>query len=147
VHTEHLQNVRIGWIAAGWLVAVAVTSLVALALAALGPLRPPELADGAEAAMGGWVLFTVVAGFFAGGLFLGFRSIDAPILHGIGMGLASLVAWFLLNLLAGLAGGVGWQALTPTVAAAVLLVQLGAAVAGAWTGHRLALRGQVPEVG
>jgi hypothetical protein len=147
VHTEHLNNVRVGWVVTGWVVAVAVASLTALVLVALGVLAEPAPEEvGGAGGEGAWVLLAVVAGFLAGGLFLGFRSIDAPILHGLGMGVVSLVAWLVLNLAAALLfGGAGWPALTPTWSAAVLLLQLAAAVAGAWIGHRLALRGTVPE--
>ncbi len=61
------------------------------------------------------------------------------------MGIASLVAWLVLNVVArGTSPGVEWEALTPTLAAFVLLAQMAFAVAGAWTGYRMALRGQ-PE--
>lgn len=144
MHTEHLQNVHAGWVVAGWLVAFATTSLAFLALAGLGLMGA---AGGAETA---WEVLAVAAGFFIGGLFAGFRSIDAPILHGIGIGLTTLVAWFLLNVLVPLfLPQADWQALTPAVAAGLLLVQLVAAVGGAWTGHRIAIRGgpEPPEIG
>jgi hypothetical protein len=87
----------------------------------------------------------MAVGFFAGGFFAGFRSMHAPILHGVALGLVSLVAWVLLNLIArGASPGFEWEALTPTAAGAILLAQMAAGVAGAWTGYRLALRGQ-PE--
>ncbi len=135
MHTEHLQNVHPLWVAAGWLVAVATTSLIALVLVALELISPAPDA----AAAGG--LAAVALGFWIGGFFTGFRSLRAPILHGIMIGLASIVAWFLVNLLAFVFPTLGWEALSPLLTAALLLVQMTAAVAGAWVGHRIALRG------
>src|SRR5690606_1834749 len=138
MHTEHLQNVRAVWVAAGWLVAAAVTSLVLIVLAGLGLTG----ADPATDAL--WALVSIVVGFWLGGFITGFRAIDAPILHGIAMGLASLIAWFLVNLIIDLLLDLApWSALTPTTTAALLLVQMMAAVAGTWVGHRVALRGGV----
>lgn len=135
MHTEHLANVHPGWVAAGWLVSAGAASLVALALAAVGLTGP----DPASQSLGG--LAAVALGFWLGGLFTGFRTLRAPILHGIMIGLASIAAWFLLNLLTIPFPGLRWEALTPALASALLLVQMTAAVAGAWVGHRIALRG------
>ncbi|HEX7118355.1 MAG TPA: hypothetical protein VF212_06180 [Longimicrobiales bacterium] len=134
MHTEHLQNVHPLWVAAGWLVAIATTSLVALALAALGLIGPAT--DPGAIGIG-----AVALGFWIGGLFTGFRSLRAPILHGITIGLTSIVGWFVLNLLVFVFPSLRWEALTPLLTAALLLVQMAAAVAGAWVGHRIALRG------
>jgi hypothetical protein len=134
VHSEHLQNVRLFWVALGWVIAAGATSLVFLALVSFGLARAEE--GGGFAA-----LATVALGFWSGGLFTGFWARSAPILHGILIGVASLVVWFLLNLLIGLSfGSTGWTALTPTLTAALLLVQILAAIAGAWMGYALALR-------
>lgn len=138
MHTEHLENVHPGWVAAGWLVAAAVTSLIFLVLVSLGLLGG---ADSTTESL--WAVVAVALGFWVGGFFIGTRSIDAPILHGIAIGLASLVVWFLLNLLINLAlRPPGWSALTPTLTAALLLEQVVVAVAGAWVGHRIAMRGE-----
>lgn len=137
MHTEHLQNVRLSLVAVGWLIAVAVGSLVALLVAAA--------ADAPSDAAGTGALLAVAVGFFAGGFFAGFRALHAPILHGVAMGIASLVAWVVLNVIALLTTPhAGWEALTPALAAVVLLSQMAFAVAGAWTGYRVALRDQ-PE--
>ena len=135
MRTEHLSNVHVGWVTAGWLIAAAVTSLVILAPASVGAVPP----DGALAA--GWTVLAVVLGFYVGGMFTGFRSMDAPILHGIAIGIFSLVAWLVLNLVATGISRAPWQTLTPPGAAAALLLQMVAAVAGAWTGHRIAEHG------
>lgn len=141
MHTEHLQNVRAGLLMAGWLIAAAVTSLLFLALASLGVLDPED----AESAMAAsWTLAIVAAGFFAGGFYAGFRALHAPILHGIGIGIASLVAWLAVNVLALLFDRTGWQGLPPLLTATLLLEQMLFAVLGAWAGYRLALRDQ-PE--
>lgn len=135
-HTEHLQNLRVNWVITGWLVAVAVTSLLILSLAGMGLLG----VDAATDAL--WAVVTVAIGFWVGGLFIGFRAVEAPILHGVGMGLASLVAWFLVNVFLNMPfGEPRWQGLDPALTAAILLEQIVAAVAGAWVGHRIALRG------
>lgn len=137
MHTEHLQNVRFTRVLAGWLVAVAVTSLVTLALIGLGFLAD---ATGAGTL---WSLLAVLVGFWAGGFFAGFRAIEAPILHGIGIGLSSLVAWAAVNVITSLVlPGFDWQRLTPTLAVALLLVQLAAAVIGALIGYNVALSGK-----
>src|SRR5687768_10722757 len=95
MHTEHLQNVKPTRVVAAWLVAAAVTSLVALALVSSGVMSEETTASNTW-----WSIAAVAVGFFAGGLFAGFRAIEAPILHAFGIGLTSLVAWFLLNALA-----------------------------------------------
>ncbi len=135
MRTEHLQNVHLGWVTAGWLIAAAVTSLVVIALAGVGIVAP----EGSMSAAGS--ILAVVVGFYVGGMFTGFRSIDAPILHGIAIGIYTLAAWLVLNLVASLVAGAPWQRLTPTAAAAGLLLQMAAAVAGAWTAHVIELRG------
>jgi hypothetical protein len=138
MHTEHLQNVGAGRVMAGWLVAAAVASLAALALLAAGLLH-----EETTPANTWWSLVAVGVGFFAGGFFAGFRAIQAPILHAIGIGLTSLLVWFLLNALATLLSRQwGWPQLTPEFAVAVLFLQLAAAVVGALLGYNLALRGR-----
>jgi hypothetical protein len=59
------------------------------------------------------------------------------------MGLMSLVAWAGLNAVASLLfPGVVWEALTPGLAVALLLIQIVAAVLGALMGYNLATRGK-----
>ena len=141
MYTEHLQNVRAGWVFAGWAVAAAVSSLLYLALFSFGLIGQDAVTEVL------WVAVVVAIGFWAGGFFIGTRAIDAPILHGIGIGLVSVLAWFVLNLIVGLAfGRMAWAGLTATVAAALLLEQLAAAAAGAWVGRRYALRGGTEPV-
>lgn len=140
MHTEHLGNVHPMWIASGWLVAVAVTSLIALVLVSLG-LPGAAAADTQSEVV--WALVALALGFFVGGFSIGYRAIDAPILHGVGIGIASLVAWFPVNVLIDLVFDIGpWEPLTPAVTVTLLLVQMTAAVGGTWLGHRLAETGR-----
>jgi phosphate starvation-inducible membrane PsiE len=141
MHTEHLQNVRLSNVLMGWLVAVASGALVLLLLAATGftgdDSRGAVLAD----------IIVVAVGFGLGGFVAGFRALHAPVLHGIAIGLTSLVAWFCLNLIEALAfpaSASGWTSLQPVVAAGLLVEQITFAVAGAWIGYRGALQDQ-PE--
>lgn len=134
MQTEHLQNVRPSWVAFGWFAAAAVSGLGLVGLSSLGVLHP------ASGAGNGWALLAVLVGFFCGGWLVGWRTGEAPVLHGVGIGLFSLVVWFLANLLAGVLDAAEWTGLNPTVAAATLLLQIGAAVFGAWYGtHHHAL--------
>lgn len=137
MHTEHLQNVRPVFVASGWLIAVATVSLVYLGFAALNLVGGDPGESAAIAAV------AIAVGFGVGGFFAGFRSLHAPILHGVAIGLTSLVAWVLLNLLAELTGE-GWSSLSAATTAALLLEQVIAAITGAWIGYRLALKDQ-PE--
>lgn len=138
MHTEHLQNVTLGRVIAAWLVAIAVTSLAALALISMGVLT-----EESTAANTWWSAVAVMVGFFAGGFFAGFRALQAPILHAAAMGLMSLVVWFIVNALATVAF-TGWAAesLTPQLTIALLLAQLTAAMVGALLGYNVALRGR-----
>lgn len=136
LHTERLDQLSPLWVAAGWLVAAAATSLVALVLAALG------LADtGPDGGAGAGEIVAVAIGFWIGGLFTGFRALRAPILHGIAIGVTSLVVWVVVNLFALVIPTLRWEGLTPLLTSALILVQMTTAVAGAWVGHRIALRG------
>lgn len=131
MHTEHLQNVRPARVFFGWFVSVAIVSLIVLALIALRLLSPD--ATGGDLA---WGVAAIAAGFFAGGWFTGARAGTAPLLHGIAMGLVSLVVWFVANLLAGEAlGATTWEG-NAGFYAGILIVQMGAAAAGALLGCR-----------
>jgi hypothetical protein len=134
MHTEHLQNVRPSWVAFGWFAAAAVAGLALVGLSVVGILHPTADSGGL------WVLLAVLVGFFFGGWLVGWRTGSAPVLHGVGIGLFSLIVWFVANLVATMLGVVGWTGLSPAVAAGSLLLQIGAAVFGAWYGtHHHAL--------
>jgi hypothetical protein len=139
MHTEHLQNVHPVRVLGGWLVAVAITSIVVFGFIALGVLGEGDPLEGV------WAVLAVVIGFTIGGWFTGMRTLEAPILHGIALGLTSLVVWALLNLFMVLAFGSGeWTGLGETATLEVVLAQVVAAVVGCWLGTRGA-RAQVPQ--
>ncbi|CAN5713040.1 hypothetical protein BH23GEM9_BH23GEM9_33560 [soil metagenome] len=138
MHTEHLQNVSISQVIAGWLIAAAVASLVALALVGTGVITDDPTAAGTW-----WSMLAIAAGFLAGGFFTGFRAIQAPILHAAAIGFTSIVIWFLLNALAALAfRSWSWPTVSPQFAVGVILLQFVAAAIGALLGYNLALRGR-----
>jgi hypothetical protein len=130
MQSEHLSNLHPGWVAGGWLIAVAVTSAVYLALVGAGLLP-----QGAAAAFG--VAAATAVGFFVGGLFVGLRWSDAPILHGAAITLVSVLVWFVGSLT--LPGQLdGWSGPAPAVLG-LILVQLAASSAGGWVGRRVVL--------
>ena len=129
MHTEHLQNVHPVRVLGGWLVAVAVTSAVVFGLIVVGFM---DGVGGRADTIG--AMLAVAVGFLVGGLFTGYRTVEAPILHGIGLGLTSLVVWAGLNLVVVGISGSAWSGLGTTAALVVLLTQIVAAVAGCWVG-------------
>ncbi|HEU5209851.1 MAG TPA: hypothetical protein VFU06_10585 [Longimicrobiales bacterium] len=136
MHTEHLQNVRTLPALGGWLVAIGATSLLVFVFIASGLLGEGH---GEEL----WVSVALIAGFWAGGYFAGFRAMQAPILHGIALGLTSILVWFLLNLLASLFFPTfRWEGLTPELTAGLLVAHIVASVVGALMGYNMALRGR-----
>lgn len=139
LHTEHLANVRPVWVLSGWLVAVAASSLVAIVLGSFEPFAAVGASEGLEAR---WALISIAVGFAIGGFSVGYREVDAPVLTGVAIGLTSLLAWLPLNVLIDFVLDIGqWAALTPALTVLILIVQMATAVAGAWIGHSLALRG------
>jgi hypothetical protein len=132
MHTEHLQNVRPAGVLFGWFVSVAVVSLIALMLAALGLVDPEATASG-----GWWGVLAIAVGFGIGGWFVGQRLGVAPILHGIAMGIVSVLVWFLANLLAGeTVADSAWVTGSEAYYAGLLLLQMVAAALGAHLGSR-----------
>jgi hypothetical protein len=130
MHTEHLQNVHPVRVLGGWLVSIAVTSVAVFGFIVLGLMREEAAAMDAV-----WAVLAVAVGFLVGGWFTGFRTLEAPILHGIALGFTSLVAWAVLNLVVVIGFGAGeWSGLGTTAALVVLLTQVIAAVAGCWIG-------------
>ena len=125
MHTEHLQNVHPVRVMGGWLVAIAVTSVAVFGFIVLGLMGEEAPRDAL------WAMIAVAVGFLVGGWFTGMRTLEAPILHGISLGLTSLVAWVALNLVVVIGFGAGeWTGLSPTSTLLLLLVQVVAAVAG-----------------
>ena len=136
MHTEHLQNVRPVTVVAAWLIAIAVTSLIMLALIGLQLVEASGPSTRAA-------LLALAIGFIAGGAFAGMRSAQAPILHGVAMGLFSLIAWFVLDIVSqSLLNGSTWE-LTMDLTITALIVQFVASIVGARFGYRFALRGNV----
>ena len=136
MQTEHLQNVRPITVIASWLVAIAVTSLLMLALVGL------NLVD-AEAPSTRLAMISLALGFIAGGAFAGLRAAQAPILHGVAMGMFSLLAWFVLGLLAHSLLGEGRWDITRDLTITALIVQIVSSIIGARLGFRFATRGNV----
>lgn len=143
MHSEHITNLHPGWVVGGWLVAVAVSSAGFMILVGLGLLD----ADSARAAF--LVPAAVAVGFFLGGLFVGMRWSDAPILHGVAITVLTVLVWFVGELLVpeAMAPGMG----TPegegsTFVLGMILLQLVVTVAGAWTGRWMVLRGRTPSL-
>jgi hypothetical protein len=132
MHTEHLENLHPGWVAGGWAVAVAVTSVVYLAL--VGTRLVPAGESGAL-----WVTLSVAVGFYVGGFLVGTRWMNAPILHGAAITLFGVLVWFVgalalprrFETLVGSGSGV----------LGIILVQLVASVLGGWSGRRRMLGG------
>lgn len=147
MHTEHLQNVRPGWIVAGWLIAVAVTSVAIFMFVVLGFTGDGGPRDTA------WAVLAVAAGFLVGGWFTGYSTQEAPILHGVAIGLMSLVAWVGLNTAMVVAfRGAEWEALSAAATLAVIFTQIVTAVVGCRVGavsarQRAARLGDSPATG
>ncbi len=138
MQSEHLSNLHAGWIAGGWLIAVAVTSAAYLALVGAGLLP-----QNGSVVLG--VAVAIAAGFFVGGLFVGLRWGDAPILHGAALTFVSVLVWFVGSL--ALPGRLErWSGPTPGVLG-LILVQLVAASLGGWVGRRVSLGAGATEVG
>jgi hypothetical protein len=136
MYSEHLNNVHPGWVVGGWLVAVAVTSAVFLVLVGLGVVSPGAGGGGAFAGV------AVLVGFFVGGLFVGLRWTDAPILHGAAITLLSVLVLFLLDLaFPEPLGGPVLELNDTVLVLGVILLQFVAAVGGGWLGRRWVLKG------
>ena len=81
----------------------------------------------------------MAVGFFAGGLVVGMRWCDAPIIHGAAITFFSVLVWFAGSL--AVPGSVeALEGETPAVLGLVLL-QLVASVSGGWAGRSMSLRG------
>jgi hypothetical protein len=140
MHTEHLENVKLGRVGFGWFVSVSITGVLFFLFIALGVLEP------AVSTANLWMVGAIVAGFYGGGWYTGYRAGAAPILHGVGIGLFSLLVWFLANLLGQMVQAAAWNDPPLGFAAGALLLQMAAAAAGAWrasSGARAAARPSV----
>lgn len=133
--SEQLANLHPGWAIAGWVIAASVTAAIYLGGIGLGVVTPGE---GAAV----WIVVSMTGGFFVGGLMIGMRWSDAPVLHGAAITFFSVFVWFVLAL----AGQSGGFESVPMVLGLVL-VQLIASCVGGWAGRRVTLRTDMPEVG
>ena len=129
MQSEHLSNLHGGWVAGGWLVAVAVTAALYLGGIGLGIVSP----DAGEVV---WVSVSMAGGFFVGGLLVGMRWSDAPILHGAAITFLSVLVWFLVLLFGGPGG---FEPLSLVLG--LILLQFVASCAGGWMGRRVTLGG------
>lgn len=130
MRSEHLENLHLGWVLGGWAVAAVVTGAVYLGLTGLG-----MVASG-TGALAGLAAATAV-GFFVGGLMVGMRWCDAPILHAAAITLVSTLLWFLGSLaLPGETEVLGREA--PAILGLILL-QFVAATLGGRFGRRVTL--------
>ena len=132
MHSEHLRNVQISWVAFGWFIGLAVATAVLLLLAGAGFSSWGGVAEMVALAI------AVAIGWFVGGFIIGFKAAAAPFLHGAAMALFTFVAWFVLNLVFGglTTGATAWEYLGGRSLAAALLVQVIAAISGCWVGYR-----------
>jgi FtsH-binding integral membrane protein len=130
--SERLQDLKPTWIAFGWFIAVAVMGLIMLTLVSVDVIRPDTPAEQI------WTAAAIAIGFVAGGALAGYRAGTAPILHGLLLGLFSVVIWVLANLFLGEPlGQTAWGGLAFEAAAGLLLLQTVAALVGARIGVRL----------
>jgi len=135
MQSEQLTNLHPGWVIGGWLIAASVTAALYLVGIGLGLVQPGE---GAAA----WISVSMAGGFFAGGLLVGMRWSDAPLLHGAAITFFSVLVWFVVTL-TGESGGVES---VPLVLGLVLL-QFVASCGGGWMGRRITLGATRQEVG
>ena len=135
MHSEHVSNLHPGWVVGGWLVALAASAVVFLGLVGLG-LDPEGVLVPAVA---------LALGFFAGGLFVGLRWSDAPVLHGVAITLFTVVVWFIGLVTAPGALAEATPRGEPAVVLGAVLVQLVASVMGGLVGRSLVLRGRTPD--
>src|SRR5690606_23159346 len=118
-----MNRFHFGWVALGWLLAISITSFLVLGLTALGMTG----ATAEEETMG--VGLAVALGFLIAGFFLGWKAGGAPILYGVALGLYSLVAWFILNLVLGeTTGETTWRSMELGTLLGIIGLQMAAAV-------------------
>jgi hypothetical protein len=125
-----------GWVAGGWLVAVAVTSAVGFVLVATG-IASEESGAGAAAA--------IAIGFLAGGFFVGLRWPNAPAVNGAALAVLTVIVWALARRFAPEGFRGAYDPATGARAAVVAGLLVIAAVAGALAGRAVVRRGRVPD--
>ena len=135
MQSEHLTNLHPGWVIGGWLVAAAVTAAIYLGGIGLGFVQPGE---GAAV----WIVVSMGGGFFAGGMMVGMRWSDAPVLHGAAITFFSVLVWFAVTM-TGESGGVD----SVQLVLGLVLLQFVASCGGAWMGRRVTLGGSRADKG
>ena len=134
--TDSPRSLHPTWIAFGWFIAAALTSLFVLGLIALGIIGE----NASDESL--WFGFALFAAFLVAGYFVGMRVARAPVIYGISMGAFSIIAWFALNLFLGEpTGETSWRSLDLRTTITLLLLQAIAAVIGVWLGVRSLTRG------
>jgi len=129
MQSEHLSNLHVGWVIGGWLIAASVTAALYLGGVGLGLVQPGE---GAAV----WIGVSMGGGFFAGGMMVGMRWSDAPVLHGAAITFFSVLVWFAVTL-TGESGGVD----SVQLVLGLVLLQFIASCVGGWMGRRVTMSG------
>jgi hypothetical protein len=128
---ESPRHIQPSWVAFGWFISVGGAALVLLALAAFRLVAYDPSTEGV------WISLALLLGFAFGGFATGTRVRAAPALHGLGIGLFSLVVWVLVNVFLGEpTGETTWRSLPFTTVALLILLQVASAVVGARFGYR-----------
>ena len=127
MQSEHLTSLHPGWVIGGWMIAAAVTAGLYLAGVGLGLVLP-----GSGAVI--WVAVSMASGFFVGGLFVGLRWTDAPILHGAAITFFSVFVWFFASFFD---TATGFGPLSTVLG--LILLQLVSSTAGGWMGRRMSV--------
>jgi len=135
MQSEHLSNLHAGWVIGGWFIAAAVTAALYLGGIGLGLVQPGE---GAAV----WITVSMGGGFYAGGMMVGIRWSDAPLLHGAAITFFSVLVWFVATVV----GGSGPVESVRLVLGLVLL-QFVASCGGAWMGRRVTMGSNRQEAG
>lgn len=133
MQSEHLTNLHPGWVIGGWVIAVSVTAALYLGGIGVGFVQP-----GGGAGL--WISVSMAVGFFAGGMVVGMRWSDAPVLHGAAITLFSVLVWFALTL-TGQSGGVE----SVQLVLGLVLLQLIASSSGGLMGRRITMGAMTPE--
>ena len=132
MHSEHLTNLHLGWVIGGWFLAAVVTGAAYMVLAGTGLVPAGESSALALA-------LAMAVGFFAGGLVVGMRWCDAPIIHGAAITFFSVLVWFAGSLV--VPGSVEALEGETRAVLGLVLLQLVASVSGGWAGRSMSLRG------
>jgi len=132
MQSEQLTNLHAGWVVGGWLIAASVTAAIYLGGVGLGLVPAGEGA-------GLWFGVSMAGGFFVGGMMVGMRWSDAPLLHGAAITFFSVLVWFLVSL----TGEAGVDSVQMVLG--LVLLQFVASCTGGWMGRRMTMGGSAEE--